>query len=426
MSEPSSHSPGPAPASDPARLPLRGLRVLDLGQIVAGPYGTMLLASLGAEVIKIEPPGRGEPYRREGPRVTDSQGNEHGTYHLRLNRNKKSLALNLRDPRGVEILHGLAAKSDMVWENFRPGVMDRLGVGYQTLSAINPAIIMVSVSGFGQPAVMEGPYADRPAFAIIAEAMGGEMEMVGYSDGPPLWLGFGMADLTTGLMAAFGALAALQSRSLTGRGQHVDCALYDAMVSFSERALLDYTLTGRVPTRGRETYLSSWGAFRCRDGYVSIATVGEEMWGRLCEVIGRPEWLGDPRFENAIARSHQMADVIRPAIEDWLSDRGKQEAATLLAEHGVASGPVQNAADIFNCPQVATRNMLVEVDDPLAGKVQLTGFPVKFSDLPEIEPEHPPLLGEHTTYCLRELLGRDDAAIEELVKDGVVEVAVCR
>ena len=400
--------------------PLSGVRVIALEQYMSAPYCTLLLADAGAEVIKIERPGTGDPRRSIPPYATDAQGRSVAGGFIGYNRNKKSLALNLRAEAGRQIYRDLVKVSDVVVENLRPGSTDKMGLGYEQLKAINPRLIYAAISGFGRLEGYTGPYADRPAFDIVAEAMGGIMNLVGFADKPPSWTIYGMADVYTGQVTAYGVMLALFMRERTGEGQFVDSAMLDNMLSFNERMVTLYSFTGESPERGRLKHLYPRGAFRCQDGYLALNIPDDVQWGRLCEAMGRAELKDDPRTVDGTARATN-ADLIRPIIEDWLASKTRAQAVALLGEHGVPSGPVYTAEDIFDDPHIAARQMLVTVDDPIAGPRKYARSPLHLSSAPEIPTAPAPQLGEHTRPILQDLLGYDQAEIERLQDQGVIE-----
>jgi CoA:oxalate CoA-transferase len=402
------------------RRPLSGVRVIGLEQYMSAPYCTMLLADAGAEVIKIEMPGRGDPRRSIPPYATDDQGRRVAGGFIGYNRNKKSLALDLRQEAGRQVLTDLARISDVVVENLRPGAMDKLGLGYQALKTINPRLVYAAISGFGRLEGYLGPYSDRPAFDIVAEAMSGVMNLVGFSDKPPSWTIYGLADVYTGMVTAYGVMLALYMRVHTGQGQFVDSAMLDNMLALNERMAVIYSFTGRSPERGQLKHIAPRGAFRCRDGYLAINVPDDLQWRRMCAAMGRQDLVDDPRTADGTARGAH-AELIRSVIEDWLSDKSRAEAAALLEEQGVPSGPVFTAEDVFRDPHVAARHMLLTVDDPVAGPRQYTRSPLHLSSAPEIPGEPAPRLGEHTRAILRDLLGYDEARIEELQSKGIIE-----
>jgi formyl-CoA transferase len=403
------------------KRPLDGVRVIGLEQYMSAPYCTMLLADSGAEVIKIERPGRGDPRRSIPPYATSDRGQRVAGGFIGYNRNKKSLALNLRAEAGRQIFEDLVKASDVVVENLRPGSMDKMGLGYEHLSSINPGLVYAAISGFGRLEGHTGPYSDRPAFDIVAEAMGGMMNLVGFEDKPPSWTIYGLADVYSGLATAYGVMLALFMRERTGQGQFVDSAMLDNMLALNERMAVIYSFTGRSPERGQLRHIAPRGAFRCSDGYLALNIPDDIQWQRLCEAMGRQDLKTDPRTIDGTARGGHM-DFIQPIIEEWLADKTRAEAVSRLQEHGVPSGPVYTAEDIFADPHVAARDMLVTVDDPVAGPRKYMRSPLHLSAAPEIPTAAAPQLGEHTMEILRDLLGFGPEQIEDWSSEGVIEV----
>jgi len=385
------------------RRPLEHVRVLAHEQYIAAPYCTMLLADYGAEVIKVERPGTGDPRREMGPFI-DTNSGRYAWGFAEYNRNKKSVTLDLKDPADREKFERLAAASDVLVENFRPGVMDKLGVGWERLRQVNPRLVYCAISGFGQLEPYKGKYSNWPAFDIVVEAMSGFMHMIGFEDRPPVSAVYGLADLVAALVAVQGILAALLDREVTGEGQFVDISMLDAMIALNERALTIHSFTGQVPSRGPERLIGPRGTFRAKDGYLALNVPTDYIWHRLTYVIGREDLAHDPRCVSGPARAANLETVIRPAIEGWLQDKTRQEAMVLLNEAGVPVGPVQTAADVFACPHVAARGMLVELDDPGVTGKKLVGSPVKFSRAPAPSASRTPGLGEHNDLLDRILV----------------------
>jgi formyl-CoA transferase len=401
--------------------PLTGIRVIGLEQYMSAPYCTMLLADAGAEVIKIERPGRGDPRRAIPPYATDEEGRRVAGGFIGYNRNKKSLALNLREEAGRHVLKDLVKASDVVVENLRPGAMDKMGLGYEQLKTVNSRLVYAAISGFGRLEGYTGSYGSRPAFDIVAEAMSGVMNLVGFEDKPPSWTIYGMADVYSGLATAYGVMLALFMRERTGQGQFVDSAMLDNMLALNERMVTLYSFTGQSPERGRLQHLYPRGAFRCQDGYLALNVPDDIQWGRMCEAIGREDLKDDPRTADGTARAAN-ADFVRPIIEEWLADKTRAQAVSLLEERGVPSGPVYTAEDVFNDPHIAARHMLVTVDDPVAGPRKYARSPVHLSAAPEIPTDSAPGLGEHTRPILSDLLGYSEGDIERLASEGVVAI----
>lgn len=411
---PDVESPSPA-----RQRPLDDLVVLDLTQFAAGPYGLQFLADAGARVIKIELPGAGDPYRHEGPRLRGGQPGE-GTYFMRFNRNRESVALDLRQPGGRRALEALIAAADVLAENFRPGTMERLGLGWDRLRELNPRLVYATITGYGHTDLMPSPLSGWPAFAITAEAMGGMMDVIGEADCEPHGSGVSAGDLVAGVEAALGIMFALHQRARTGRGQRVDVAMADAMAALNERAIFSYNLTSEVPRRGAERQIAPFGPFATSDGHVAIGVIGPAVWRRLCIAIGRPELADDPDLATGAGRARHLDDRVRPAILAWLAGRTKQEAAAALCEAGVPAAPVMTARDVSESEHFRSRRMLLEFEYPGAGSVRAVGSPIKLGDDPDPPVARPPLLGEHTDAVLADVAGLDADAIAELRREGGV------
>ena len=375
--------------------PLEGLRVVDLTQVMAGPFCTMILADLGADVIKVEPPG-GDLSRSMGGDRLRLKGSDRAPF-LALNRNKRSVVLDLKVASQRDQLLELARDADVFVENFRPGVATRLGIDYATVRATNPGVLYASISGFGQ----DGPWSDRPGFDLIAQGMSGVMSVTGTTDGVPVKCGVPVSDLAAGLYAVIGIQAALIARSRTGKGQHVQTSLFEAALGLSAWEATEYWATGDAPLPlGSAHRLSApYQAFRARDGYLTIAALTPAQWERLCNVLDRVDLLPDPRFRSnadRLANARALANEIERALAvrtagDWV-DR-------LLAA-GIPSGPILDYAEVFASPHTAARGMVREFDHPVEGKVRTLGIPLDMSATPPSIRRAPPLLGEHTAAVL--------------------------
>ncbi len=378
------------------RMPLAGIRVLDLGRHLAGPTCAMWLGDLGADVIKIEKPGEGDDGRASGPPFFDGQS----AFFLAANRNKRSIYLDIKQPDGQDIFRRLAETADVVVENFRPGVMDALGIGYRAMAERNPRIIYCSISGFGA----DGPYADRPGLDQIIQGVSGLMSVTGFEGGEPVRVGIPIADLLTGLLAAYGVLAALQARERTGRGQHVQTSLLEGMVGMlSFQAVRYLNGAGTPPPAGNHHPLNApYGVFRARDGYLTIGATGEKRWRKLCEVLGAEEWLDDPRFKTNGDR-HRNRELLAELISERLQAHTIDEWESILNEAGIPCGPIYGIDQAMEHPQVRHRQMVVELPHPAMGTVRLLGLPVKLSETPGAIRLAPPLLGQHTDEVLREI-----------------------
>ena len=401
------------------RRSLDGVRVVDLTQVVSGAVTTMLMADFGADVIKVEPP-HGEPYRHSGYPIRSAEG-ETNLNFLRFSRGKRSVAVDLKSSGGQEVLAELIRGADVLVENFRPGVLRRLGFDYERMRELNPRLIYTSVSGFGHDDLGDSPFRDRPAYAIIAEAMAGLTHLAGDGEGPPVWMGFAMADVFAGTLALSGTLLALRDREATGEGRRVDIAMYDGSVFMNDLALAAYSAVGELLGPGQYLLQSPWGPFETTDGYVVVAVLTEPQWAALCEVLKRPDLRDDPRLQTGRDRSARHDELVAPVVRAWSQGRTKKECTELLLARGVPAAPVNTAADVLECPQVAAREMLVEVDDPVAGTTRLVGNPIKMDRVPEREAApRIPRLGEHTVEVLSGVLGLSDERVEQLQRQGAV------
>lgn len=412
-------APEPAGEGRETTRPLEGVRILTVENFVAAPFASMWLADAGAEVVKVENREGGDIYRSASPVRQGPAGEPHGLGFLRLNRNKKSLTLDLKHPEGKRVFRALAGEADVVVENLRAGVMDRLGIGYADLKADRPRLIYAAISGFGHPDVMQSPYADRPAFDIVGQAMSGLMHRPEREGDRPVYLGFSLADLQGGMLAAYGILLALFQRDRTGRGQKIDVSLYDASLALNEISVAMYSALGREAKPGLHAVTAPFGTYRASDGYVVIAVLGEPIWQRFCEAIGRPDLPADPRFSDGVTRAANNADLT-VAIDAWLAGRTRADAVAALLQHGVPCSEVQDVRDVFACPHVAARRMLRTLDDPAWGPLQLVGNPVKMSGVPEIEMRPPPRLGQHNGEVLRDWLRVGSDELDRLGRDGVI------
>lgn len=379
--------------------PLEGVRVVDLTQVMAGPFCTMLLADMGADVIKVEPTGTGDLSRSMGGAEMRLQGDDNAPF-LALNRNKRSVALDLKEPADVEAFLALVRTADVLVENFRPGVMERLGLGYAELAAINPGLIYASISGFGQT----GPYASRPGFDLIAQGMAGIMSVTGEADGAPVKCGVPIADLAAGLYAANGVLAAYVVRQRTGRGQQLETSLFEAALALSVWESTEYWATGRPPRRHGSAHRlnAPYQAFRTRDGYVTLAALTSQQWRNLCATLGRPELEEDPGFATNDQRMANLPRLVEE-IEAALAAGTTDEWVGRFLEAGVPAGALLDYQQVFDDPHTRARDMVEVVEHPVEGTIRTLGFPLKLSDTPLRVRRPPPLLGEHTEEVLREL-----------------------
>ena len=399
--------------------PLSGFRVTGLEQYIAGPYCTMLLADAGAEVIKIERPGTGDP-RRHMPPFAEKDGVKKGAGFMGYNRNKKSLALNLRDPRGQEVFRKLVATSDVVVENLRPGSMTKQGLGHREMRELNPRLVWAIISGFGQMDGKRGPYSDRPAFDIVAEAMSGMMNLVGYDDKPPSWTVYGMADIISGIMAAYGVMQALLMRERTGQGQLVDSAMMDNLLSINETMVTLFSVAGQEQTRGVPTVFFPRGAYETKDGYLAVHVPDNILWKRFCETMNRPDLIDDERSATSPARAANH-EFLNPIIQDFLKTMTRDEAVEVFNANGVPVAPVYTAEDVFNDPHVEARGMLMPIDDPEVGTYRFARTSPMLESNADLPNRPAPALGQHTREILEEMLGYSTADVNALKADGVVE-----
>ena len=397
--------------------PLDGVRILAAEQMQALPYATQLLARLGADVVKVEPIA-GESGRGSQPSMADPDGRSVGATFLRNNLDKRTISIDLRHPAGKDLFLRLVPKFDVVAENFKAGAMDRLGLGYADVASVHPSVIYVSVSGFGNTG--DSPYRDWPAYSAIVEAMSGIYEFTRRPGDAPRANPVGaLGDISSGLYAVIGILAALRHRDRTGEGQHVDVAMYDATVAMTDIV----TGLGSMGTE-RLAYPAPMilDTFRAADGWFVMQLVREHQFERLATVVGHPEWVDDPRLATRAGWGEHLEDVLRPGIEGWAAKHTKRDAAAQLTAAGVAAGPCLESRDVMHEPHLAARNMLVALErtDGVEQPVLVPGNPVKLSAVSEDEPRRPPWLGEHTAEVLRKELGLGDDELERLVADGVV------
>ena len=401
--------------------PLEGIRVLSFEIQVAGPYCTMMLADQGAGVIKVERPEGGDTARAGAPIVKNENGEAQSGYFLRFNRNKRSLTLNLKSERGRQLFGELAEKSDVVVENFRPGLLDEMGIGYKALSERNPGLVYACISGFGSLEGYLGPYSKRPAYDIVAQAMGGLMNTCGQADGPPTWLGVALGDVVSGMNAAYAIMLALYQRVQTGRGQYIDISMYDTIIGLAERSVTAYSLTEQVLERGRERYMAPWGPFQCKDGYIGLIVATEGDWAKFCQAIERPDLVGREGATSGPERAKNMSGWLGELINAWFHEQTKAEASAKLLGVGLPVGPVQTAKEIFEDPHVAARRLLIDVPDPILGSVRLVGPVARMSNNPEPLVGPAPLLGQHNAEILTEVLGYTKDQVDELKGRGVLE-----
>ncbi|NLP37569.1 MAG: CoA transferase [Firmicutes bacterium] len=392
---------------------LKDVRVLDFTQYLSGPHCTSVLCELGAEVIKIERPGTGEPERMAAPMTPKGESYQFLSY----NRGKKSVTLNLKDPEGIEIAKKLVAQCDVLVENFSPGVLERLGLSYEVAKEINPGIIYASISGFGQT----GPRRDEVTYDVVGQAMGGLMSVTGYEDGEPLKVGISLADYMGGYNAAIAILAALYYKKITGEGQRIDISMQDSIwaMVFPDRA--DYFDTLEPPKRlgNRLSSSAPFGAYKAKDGYVVVCTITDGQWHNVLKAIGREDLKDDERFATRVLRAKHMKEV-ESVLNAWLQEKTVEEAVDTFRKYNVPSSPVPTFEQVANDPQIRHREMIVEVEQPLSGKVKLSGSVYKMSKTPGNRKLRIPVVGEHNEEVLGELLGMDKAEIEKLADKGTI------
>ncbi len=393
--------------------PLDGVRVLDLTRVLAGPYCTMFLGDLGAEVVKIEQPGVGDDTRGWGPPFAGGES----AYFLCVNRNKKSVTVDLKSPDGIALVRRLAEKADVLIENFRPGTMERLGLGEAVLRADNPKLIYASLTGFGA----DGPMADFPGYDLIVQAWGGLMSITGAPDGDPTKVGVAIIDLVAGLMLGKSIAAALFAREKLGVGQRIDTSLLEAEVASLINAASNYLVAGKVPGRWGNAHptIVPYQSFQTADGYLVVGVASELIWKRFCRAIDRPELADDARFAKNADRVENRAALIA-LLRDMFRRRDNATWLRLLNQAEVPCAPIQSIDQVFAAPQVRHRQMLVEVEHPTVGTLRLAGIPVKFSVTLAAVRLPPPLLGQHTEEVLSSWLGINEQEIAELKRQKVV------
>ena len=393
--------------------PLTGVRVIDVTQIMAGPFCTMLLGDMGADVIKIEKPDGGDDVRRSGPPFV---AGESATF-LNIGRNKRSVVIDMKQTEGTEIVRNMARDADILVQNLRPGRLEGFGLGYENVRAVNPAIVYATITGFGRT----GPYKDKPGFDLMAQGYSGIMGVTGHPGQPPVKVSVPITDLNAGLFTAYGILAAYVNRLKTGKGQHVDSSLMEAGVAYTLWESAIYFTSGRLPgPNGSAHQISApYQALPTGDGYITVGGANQRNWERLCRAIGRAELISDPRFE---VNAGRMAN--RPALEATLSETLKTQPMahwlSVLEAVGVPCGPINDIAQVYADPQVIARDMVVEVEHPTAGTIRNVGIPVKFSETPGNIRRPPPRFGEHTEEVLTEF-GYTTDEIDSLRDRGIVK-----
>jgi crotonobetainyl-CoA:carnitine CoA-transferase CaiB-like acyl-CoA transferase len=377
-------------------LPLDGIRVLDVSQVMAGPFACMMLADMGADVIKVEPPTGDQTrgamgFKMKGP---DSMG------FLNMNRNKRSVTLDLKSEEGREAFYALARTADVIVENYRPGAVKRLGIDYESIKAINPKIVYVSISGFGQ----SGPWAHRPGFDLMAQAMSGIMSVTGYKGEKPVKAGVPVADIGCALFAVSGLLSAYIGAQKTGEGQHIDASLFDAAMAFSIWDMSEYWGTGTPPTPlGTSNKMSApYQAVKARDGYFVMGATNQKLWTKLCELLGRPDLIDHPEFGTIPLRLKNREALIEE-LEREFAKRDSDDWIEAMLATGIPAGPILTYPEAFEGEHGTHRRMCMEIDHPIEGKVKNIGFPIKMLGTPQQVRRHPPLLGEHNEEVFAEI-----------------------
>ena len=393
--------------------PLEGIRVVDLTRILAGPYCTMMLGDMGAEVIKIEHPQGGDDTRGWGPPFLNGVS----TYFISINRNKKSLTLNLKDERGKELLRDLIRKGDVVVENFRPGTLDKLGFSWEEIHRINPAVIFASLSGFGQT----GPRKNEPGFDVVIQGEGGIMSITGEPDGPPSKFGASIGDITAGMLAAQGVLLSLYHREKTGVGQMVDVGMLDGQVALLTYHANNYFGTGKLPPRrgNKHPSITPYETYKCKDGYFNLGVGNDSLWRRFCDAMGLAEIKEDPKFavnKDRVDNRLELQEILDP----FFAEKTVGETIETLRGAGIPCGPINNLEQVLNEPQILAREMVVDIDVPVAGPTKVTGVPIKLSETPGAVRTPPPTLGQHTDEVLESVLGMNEAQRNVLRDEGVV------
>ena len=392
---------------------LEGIRVLDLTRALAGPFCTLMLGDNGADVIKVEIPGSGDDTRKWGPPFIG----EESAYYLSINRNKRSLTLNLQDPQAQEVFLKLAKDVDVVVENFTPGVMGRFGLDYEAVKAVNPKVVYCSISGFGQ----DGPYRNRPAYDQIMQGVGGLMSITGEPDGEPQKIGIAVTDIGAGMWSAFAIMAALNHRGKSGEGQYIDISMLDAQVAWLTYQAAFFFANDEAPKRMGAAHptLVPYQAFMCKDGkYINVAVGSERIWERFCQGMGREDLKDHPDYATNSVRVGNRGAMVA-MLQEYFLTRPVAEWVDDLQAANVPCGPINDLADVFADPQVLARDMYQEMAHPTLGSIKQTGLPIKFSVTPGGLDRHPPLLGEHNQEILGSL-GYSDAEVQSLKDQSVI------
>lgn len=394
--------------------PLSGITVLDLTRIVSGPFATMLLGDLGAEIIKIEEPRSGDESRTYGPPFISGES----AYFLSVNRNKKSCAINLKTPEGIALIKDLALKSDVLIENFRPGTLEKFGLQYENLKKLNPKLIYCAITGFGQT----GPDSHRPGYDLIIQGESGIMDITGDPKGPPTKVGTSIADLMTGQFASQGVLAALVERSKTGIGRRVEVAMYDCLASLLTFNAGGYFATGNVPKRKGNSHPSivPYETFETSDGWINIGVANDKFWGSFCKIINQTDLQNDPKFAMATDRVKNRLELL-PIIREVIKKNTKTYWINLLGDEGIPSGMIKNVGEVCDSEQLVSRGMVISMSHPVAGVIKNIDSPIRFDDLNDDIHMAPPILGQHTREVLTNLLNMTSDQINVLEKKGAIK-----
>ncbi|NTW31997.1 MAG: CoA transferase [Bacteroidetes bacterium] len=393
--------------------PLENVKILDLTRVLAGPFCTMILSDLGAEVVKVEVPETGDDARCFGPFK-----NGQSLYFLSINREKKSISINLKSEKGKQILKDLIKKFDVIIENFRPGTMEKLGLSYEELKAINPSIIYAAASGFGH----SGPNSKKAAYDILAQAMGGIMSITGWPNTPPTRVGMSLGDITASLYTAIGIIAALYQKTITGEGQKIDIAMLDCQVSMLENAITRFQVENKSPEPlgNRHPTITPFQAFKASDKYFVIAVGNDVLWKKFCEAIERPELVCHELFLTNKLRTHNLLELTT-ILDKIFIGKTADEWLDIIDKAGVPCGPINTVDKIIEDKQILSRNMIVEVEDKLAGKIKIAGNPIKMTNVPEKTTRKPaPDIGEHNVEVLSDYLGLTKQDVEKLKEEGVL------
>jgi len=392
---------------------LDGIKVLDLSRVLAGPYGTQILADHGAEVWKVEIPGKGDDTRAFGPPFQNGES----AYFMSVNRNKRSITINMKSNDGIEIIKNLLLKADVLIENFRPGTLDKFGLDADSALKMNPRLIYCSVSGFGQT----GPWSRKPGYDLAIQGMGGIMSLTGEPDGPPAKVGTSIADIISGIYAAQGILLALVARNKTGRGQKIDISMLDGQISLLTYQAGIYFAEGKSPMRkgNQHPTICPYETFKTKDGYLNLAVGNDKLWLSFCELINRPDLKSDERFTTNPKRV-ACRNILFPILSEIFSTRSTAKWISLLEKAGIPAGPIFTVEEVLEHEQTKAREMVVAMEHPKAGRIRLTGIPIKLSDTPGKIKTPPPVAGQHTEEILRNVLGYSKEKIEELRKSGAI------